>query len=133
MENGLTKRITLFAVTLTSFLTPFDISSVNIALPAIGKEFSMDAVSLGWVSTAYLLASAMFLVPIGRVADIYGRKKIFTVGILIFTVASFSMVLCGSGTIFICLRIVQGFGSAMIFGTGFALLTSVFPAQERGK
>ena len=133
MENGLTKRITLFVVTLAAFLTPFDGSSVNIALPSIGKEFSMDAISLGWVATAYLLASAMFLVPFGRVADIYGRKKIFTIGILIFTAASFSMVLCRSGTMLICLRILQGFGSAMIFGTGVALLTSVFPAQERGK
>jgi len=58
------------------------ISSVNMHFPAIGKEFSMDAVSLGWVSTAYLLASAMFLVPIGRIADIYGRKKLFITGIL---------------------------------------------------
>ncbi len=133
MENGLTKRITLYVVTLTAFLTPFDGSAVNIALPSIGKEFSMDAVSLGWVATAYLLASAMFLVPFGRVADIYGRKKIFTLGIFVFTAASFSMVLCRSGAMLICLRIVQGFGSAMIFSTGVALLISVFPAQERGK
>ena len=133
MEDRLTKRITLIVVTLAAFLTPFDGSSVNIALPSIGKEFSMDALSLGWVATAYLLASAMFLVPMGRVADIYGRKRLFALGILIFTAASFCMVLCTSGTMLICLRIVQGFGSAMIFGTGVALLTSVFPAQERGK
>ncbi len=133
MEDRLMKRVTLFVVTLAAFLTPFDGSAVNIALPSIGKEFSMDAISLGWVTTAYLLASAMFLVPMGRVADIYGRKKLFTLGTLIFTAASFSMVLCASGTMLICLRIVQGFGSAMIFGTGVALLTSVFPAQERGR
>jgi len=133
MEHGLAKRITLFVVTLAAFLTPFDGSAVNIALPSIGKEFSMDAVSLGWVATAYLLASAMFLVPFGRVADIYGRKKVFTLGILVFTAATFSMVLCGSGAMLICLRIAQGFGSAMIFGTGVALLISIFPPQERGK
>ena len=133
MENRLIKRITLFVVTLAAFLVPFDASSVNIALPSIGKEFSMDAIALGWVATAYLLASAMFLVPFGRVADIYGRKKIFITGILIFTAASFSMVLCRSGTMLICFRIIQGIGSAMIFGTGMALLTSIFPAQERGK
>jgi EmrB/QacA subfamily drug resistance transporter len=133
MENRLIKRITLFVVTLAAFLVPFDGSSVNIALPSIGNEFSMDAIALGWVATAYLLASAMFLVPFGRVADIYGRKKIFTTGILIFTAASFSMVLCRSGTMLICFRIIQGIGSAMIFGTSMALLTSIFPAQERGK
>ncbi len=66
---------------MAAFLTPFDGSSVNIALPSIGNEFSMDAISLGWVATVYLLASAMFLVPLGRVADIYGRKKLFTLGV----------------------------------------------------
>jgi len=93
----------------------------------------MDAISLGWVSTAYLLASAMFLVPFGRVADILGRKKFFSFGILVFTAASFSMVLCRSGLMLICLRVLQGTGGAMIFGTGGALLSSVFPPQERGK
>ncbi len=93
----------------------------------------MDAMSLGWASTAYLLASAMFLVPFGRLADIHGRKKIFTIGILLFTAASFSMVLCRSETMLIGFRLLQGIGSAMVYGTGMALLTSVFPAQERGK
>ena len=133
MENGLTKKITLFAVTIAAFLTPFDGSSVIIALPSIGKEFAMDAISLGWVSTAYLLASAMFLVPFGRVADIYGRKRLFAIGILTFTVASFSMLLCRSGMMLISFRVLQGIGGAMIYGSGIALLTSMFPAQERGK
>ena len=133
MENGLIKRTTLFIVTLAAFLTPFDVSSVNIALPSIGREFSMDAIALGLVATVYPLASAIFLVPFGRIADIYGRKKIFIIGILAFTVASFSMVLCRSATMLICFRVFQGIGSAMIFGTGVALLTSIFPPQERGK
>ena len=132
-ESRLVRRIALFISTLTSFLTPFDGSAVNVALPSIGKEFSMDAMSLGWVSTAYLLASAMFLVPFGRVADIHGRKKVFTIGIFLFTAASLSMVLCRSETMLICFRVLQGIGSAMVYGTGMALLTSVFPPQERGK
>ncbi len=133
MEDRLTKRITLFVVTLAAFVTPFGGSAVNIALPSIGKEFSMDAISLGWVSTSYLLASATSLMPSGRIADIYGRKRIFTCGITVFTVTSFLMVLCRSAAMLICLRIVQGIGGAMIFGNGVALLTSVFPAEERGK
>jgi len=133
MQNDLTKRITLLITTVASFLTPFDVSSVNVALPSIGKEFSMDAISLSWVATAYLLASAMFLVPFGRVADIHGRKRIFIIGILTFTVASFSMILSKSAMMLICFRIFQGIGAAMIFGTGVALLTSVFPPQERGR
>ncbi len=133
VESGSVKRITLFSVTLASFITPFDGSSVNIALPSIGKEFSMDAIALEWVSTAYLLASAMFLIPFGRLADIYGRKRLFVIGMLTFVVASFAMVLCRSGATLISFRVLQGIGAAMIFSTGMALLTSVFPNQERGK
>ena len=87
-ENETTKKYALLIATLASFLTPFMGSSVNIALPAIGKEFSMNSVLLSWISTAYLLAVATLLVPFGRIADIYGRKKIFTVGMLIFLVSS---------------------------------------------
>jgi len=133
MDDGLTKRITLLVVTAGAFLTPFDVSSVNVALPSIGREFSMGAISLSWVATAYLLASAIFLVPFGRIADIHGRKKIFTMGILTFTLASFSMVISQSAVVLVVFRIIQGIGAAMLFGTGAALLTSVFPARERGK
>ncbi|NPA39391.1 MAG: MFS transporter [Thermodesulfobacteria bacterium] len=108
-------------------------ASVNIALPAIGKEFSLDAVLLSWVATSYFLATAMFLVPFGKIADIYGRKKIFLYGVLFYT---FSSLLCGlsnSAVMLILFRILQGLGSAMIAGTGIAILTSVFPPRERGK
>jgi EmrB/QacA subfamily drug resistance transporter len=127
------KRIALFIAVLTGFLTPFDLSAVNIALPTIGTEFSMDAVSLGWVATAYLLASAVFLVPFGRIADIYGRKKIFCLGLSIFTIASFFMVFSISPAMIILLRLVQGMGGALIFGTAVAILTSVTPPNDRGK
>jgi len=133
MENpNSVKRITLLVVTVGAFLTPFDASSVNVALPSIGREFSMDAISLGWVAMAYILTSAMFLLPFGRTADIRGRKRIFTAGIVLFTLASLSMVLSGSTAMFLCFRILQGIGAAMMFSTGIALLTSVFPAEERG-
>ena len=82
------KRSALVIVTLASFLAPLMGSSANIALPSMGKEFSMEAVLIGWISTSYLLAAAMFLVPFGSIADIYGRKRVFTYGITIYTVAS---------------------------------------------
>jgi MFS family permease len=72
------KGSALLVASLGSFLTPFMASSINLALPSIGKEFVLDAVLLSWVATIYLLAAAMVLVPLGRIADIYGRKKIFT-------------------------------------------------------
>ena len=127
------KKIALVIAVLTGFLTPFDLSAVNIALPAISSEFSMDAVSLGWVATAYLLASAVFLVPFGRIADIYGRKKIFSLGLFIFTTASLFMAFSLSSAMIISLRVVQGMGGALIFGTAVAILTSVTPPNERGR
>jgi len=133
MSNAVSKRATLLVAAMASFLVPFMGSSVNIALPTIGKEFTMDAVLLGWVATSYLLAAAVFLVPFGRLADIYGRKKIFSCGMLIFTVSSLLSAVSPSVMALISFRILQGIGSAMIFGTGIAILTSVYPAQERGK
>ena len=128
-----TKRSALLVFTLSSFLTPFMGSSVNIALPAMGNDFAIDAVLLSWVATAYLLTAAMFLVPLGRLADIRGRRKIYIVGISTYTLFSFLCGISDSATSLILARIFQGVGSAMIFGTGIAILTSVFPANERGR
>jgi len=118
---------------MSSFLTPFTSSSVNIALPSIGTQLSLNAVALSWVATAYLLAAAAFLIPFGRTADIYGRKKIFRLGIIIDAVASILCAISNSGEWLIVFRALQGVGGAMIFGTGIAILTSVFPAKERGR
>ena len=78
-----------FISTISSFITPFISSAVNVALPSIGKEFNIDAVLLSWVATSYLLAAAMFMVPMGRISDIYGRKRIFVLGLIIFAAKIF--------------------------------------------
>lgn len=132
-HNAVNKSTALLIATLSAFLTPFMGSSMNIALPSIGKELALDAVVLSWVATAYLLAAAMFLVPFGKIADIQGRKKIFTYGIFVYTLASLLCAFSTSALWLIGCRIVQGIGSAMIFGTGVAILTSVFPVGERGR
>ena len=128
-----TKRFVLFVTTLAAFLSPFGISSVNIALPSIGQEFLMDAILLSWVTTAYLLTSAMFPVPFGKIADIYGRKRIFTYGTLTFTLASVGSAISNSAAMLICFRILQGIGAAATYCVGAAILTSVFPSRELGK
>jgi EmrB/QacA subfamily drug resistance transporter len=133
MIDDTTKRVAALVAALSSFLTPFMGSGVNIALPSIGREFSMDAVLLGWVATAYSLVAAMFLIPFGKAGDIYGRKKIFTYGMAVYTLASLLCALATSGGLLIALRVLQGIGSTMIYGTGVAILTSVFPLEERGK
>jgi EmrB/QacA subfamily drug resistance transporter len=133
MTDDTTKRVAAVIAALSSFLAPFMGSSVNIALPSIGHEFSMDAVLLGWVATAYSLVAAMFLIPFGKAGDIYGRKKVFTYGMAVYTLASLLCALATSGGLLIAFRVLQGIGSTMIFGTGVAILTSVFPVEERGK
>ena len=132
-QDKLSKNVILTIAVMTSFLTPFMGSSLNIALPSIGCEFSMDAVSMSWVVSIYLLSSAVFLLPIGRIADIYGRKRILLLGIIAFTLFSFLLAVATSSVWLIVLRALQGLGSAMIFVTGVAILTSAFPARERGR
>jgi EmrB/QacA subfamily drug resistance transporter len=131
-EDKSLQRAALLVTTLSSLLTPMMASAVNIAMPAIAKDFALDAVLLSWVASAYLLATAVLLLPFGRLADIVGRKKIFGWGTALFTVASFLAAVAPTAPLFICARVLQGAGSAMIFGTGIAILTSVFPPQRRG-
>jgi EmrB/QacA subfamily drug resistance transporter len=133
IEDAATKRFALSVTTLTGFLSPFGMSSVNVALPSIGKEFLIGAILLSWVTTAYLLATAVFLVPVGRMADMYGRKRIFTYGILIFTLGSVGCAISTSAVMLVCFRVLQGIGSAAIYPVGMAILTSLFPSRELGK
>jgi EmrB/QacA subfamily drug resistance transporter len=131
--NGVDKRVVLLVAATASFLTPFMATSINIALPSIGKEFSIDAVSLSWITTAYLLAAAMLLVPFGRIADIRGRRKVFLAGMVGYTTVSFLCTLASSETMLITLRALQGGTDALMFGTSTAIVTSVYPAEQRGR
>jgi EmrB/QacA subfamily drug resistance transporter len=131
--NASLKRNALLVSVLSSFLGPFIASSVTIALPQIGSDLSMDAISLSWVATAYLLSAAAFLVPVGRASDIYGRKKIFLWGMVLNNISYILAVFSTSGQMLIFWRIIQGMGISMIFGTGVTIVTSVYPAHERGK
>jgi EmrB/QacA subfamily drug resistance transporter len=127
------KRAVLIVVTVGVFLTAFMGSSTNIALPTIGREFAMDAVLLSWVAMAYTLATAMFLLPFGRLADIYGRKRIFTIGVSGYICASLLVGSSVSSAMLIAARMVQGACAAMMFGTSTAILTSAYPPGERGR
>jgi EmrB/QacA subfamily drug resistance transporter len=93
----------------------------------------MDAVALSWVAMAVLLAAATFLLPFGRIADIYGRKRIFVYGISLYSLAALVLTISPSVAFLISFRVLQGIGAAMIFGTSMAILTSVFPPNERGR
>ncbi|MFZ5978997.1 MAG: MFS transporter [Candidatus Zixiibacteriota bacterium] len=128
-----TKQGALIVATFSSFLGPFMGSSVNVALPSIAAEFSMGAVLMGWVNTAFLLAAATFIIAFGRLGDIYGRKRIFIWGQFFFIISSVLIALSVSGTMLIFSRVIQGFGSSMILATSMPILISVYPPGERGK
>jgi len=127
------RQATLLVTTAGAFFTPFMGASVIIGLPSIGEELAMDAILLGWVATSFLLASAMLLVPVGRIADIYGRKRIFTYGMITFTAASILAAISTSAAMLISSRVLQGIGGAMVYSTAVAILISVFPPEERGR
>ncbi len=128
------KQISILSiVAITSFMGSFLISSVNIALPAIEKSFGLSAVKLSWVITSFLLATAMFLLPVGRWGDLTGIRRVFKTGVIIFTISS---IICGfstSGFWLILFRFIQGIGAAFSSTTGPAILVSAFSPQHRGR
>lgn len=127
------KSALLVVVTATTFMGPFMVSGVNIILPAIGNDFGAGAVLLSWVVNAYLLSTAVMLVPAAKIADMKGRKKIFVSGIGLFTLSTLSIVLAPTIWMVVGLRMLQGVGAAMISTTGIAIVSSVFPLSERGR
>ena len=127
------KKDLLIVGILVSFLTPFVRSSINLALPALANEFDLSAVFLTWISTIYLLVNAILYIPFGRIGDIYGRKRIFQYGLIIFTVSSFISAFSTSGEMFLFIRIFQAIGNAMIFANLNAMISSAFPENERGR
>lgn len=131
--NKTTQRSVLLATTVASFLTAFMGSSLNIALPTIGKEFAMDAILLSWVPLAFTLAAAMLLVPVGRIADICGRRRIFVYGLAASMVSYLLALVAPSGPALIVVRVLQGIGAALMFATSTAILTSSFSPGERGR
>jgi EmrB/QacA subfamily drug resistance transporter len=108
-------------------------SAINIALPSMGKELTMNTISLGWVATAYLLAASLFLLPFGKIADRNGRKMLFLAGIWIFAISALVTGFSVNSLMLITLRFVNGFGAAMIFATALAILTSSYDKSVRGR
>lgn len=123
----------LTAICMAAFLVPFMGVSINLALPELSKELYINADSLHWVATIYLLSSAIFQIPLAKVADIIGRRKIFISGLIVFSTFTLAGAFSTSGTMLIIFRFLSGIGSAMVFGTNMAILTSSIPKNQRGK
>jgi len=132
--NNEVNKTVLLAVTMTAnFMNPLMGAAVVVALPKIGNEFSLDAIEMSWVTMGFLLASAVFLVPFGKVGDMWGRKKLFLYGNIFFTLTTLLCATSFSGIFLISSRVLQGISSAMLSSTSMAIVISAFPPQERGK
>lgn len=129
---GVSKK-QMFPIMLTAFITPFMGSALNLSIPSMSAYFSAGAVSVGWVITAYYLSSTALLIPFGKIADLYGKKKLFLTGILLFGIFSLLSVFAWSIGAVILFRLGQGIGASMIFATNTALVASNFPVSVRGK
>jgi len=124
---------TLIATSVAIFLTSFMTSGLNVAIPFVGREFHADAVLLGWVVNSFLLVLSVFLVPFGRIADIFGLKKIFLWGMIFFTIISAVTIFSNSIVMLIICRSLQGMSCAMVFSTGTALTTATHLGNKRGR
>jgi MFS family permease len=133
MTDARDNRYILVVAALTSFASTLATSAVVVALPVIGEELSLNALQLGWIAQATVLASAIFVLPFGRLADILGIRKVFAMGLVVATVSALLTGLSTSFLMLVSLRVVQGIGFAMVYSTGVALITSSYPLAERGK
>jgi len=116
-----------------AFMTPLDGSIVSVALPVMSPQLHLSFSASIWVQAAYLLAVAVLLIPLGRSADHHGRVHFYLAGVVIFTLGSLAAALSMNGAWLIGSRIVQGVGGALLSATSTAIVTAVFPPQERGR
>ncbi|MBP2662470.1 MAG: major facilitator superfamily 1 [Firmicutes bacterium] len=134
MKLQLTMEKTATVVVMTAyFLTPFMTSAVNLIIPAIGTEFFSQTLLLSWLVTGYSLATAAFLLPFGKLSDIIGRKRVFIIGMFLFSLFTLLSGVAWSIWWMILFRICQGIASAMIYSTGMAIITSIYPPHRRGQ
>jgi EmrB/QacA subfamily drug resistance transporter len=126
------KSWTLVAVCTATFMLLLDITIVNVALPAIQRALDASFSDLQWVVDAYALALATCVLTAGSIADLFGRKRVFLSGIVLFTVASLACGLANDALFLIVARGVQGIGGAMMFATALALISQEFHGKERG-
>ena len=107
-------------------------TAINVALPSIQTEFHLGAVALGWLPLAYVLASAVFILPFGKMGDRLGRRLVFLVGLGVFTIGSMGAVFADSYTPLLLFRVTQGLGGSMIFSTSMAMVALAYPPEKRG-
>lgn len=123
----------LAAMLLVLIMAPLDASAVNIILPVLQQDFHLTIPQVAWVSLSYLVILASFILPIGRIGDLFGFRRLYLLGAVIFTLASLACALAVSFPMLIAARIVQAMGACMLMAISSGITTAIFPAQERGR
>ncbi len=128
------QRTTVLVVSsLANFFMASMAPALNVALPAISRDLGSDTIHLSWMVTAFVLGIAVFCLPFGRLADIIGIKRVFLWGMVLYTVSSTAAAFSVSSTMLIACRAAQGISAGMVVGSSMALITAVYPREERGR
>ncbi|XOQ26552.1 MAG: Spectinomycin tetracycline efflux pump [Mitsuokella multacida] len=122
----------LFIMMMSSFVTPFTSSALTLSLPDIGKAYHASANELGWVLEIFLLVSIVFLLPMGKLADRLGKRRIFFWGTVLFTISSFLCIFTPNMPLLLAARGLQGVAAAMLYATNMSIVALVFPPEKRG-
>ena len=123
---------TLIAVCTAIFMLLLDITVVNVALPDMQRDLDASFAQLQWVVDAYALTLATTVLAAGSLADIFGRRRVFTIGLVLFTAASFACGIANDAGLLITARAVQGVGGGIMFAVSLALLANAFQGRDRG-
>lgn len=122
----------LICVCTGYLLAPMGMAAVNVAIPNMAIDLQASAIKISWLPTVYILASVACMLPVGKIADNYGRKRIFTYGLFLNLIAAVASSMATSIDWILFWRCIQGCAGAMIFGTGMAIISLVVPQKKRG-
>ncbi len=124
--------LTLGSLTFALFMVMLDNTVVNVALPSIRSDLAIGLGELEWIVNAYVLTFAVLLLTGGKLADLFGRRRVFMLGLVVFTVASLGCGLAGSAAVLIGARVLQGVGAALMMPATLSIISATFPPKERG-
>ncbi len=124
--------IALIAVCAGYLIAPMGMAAVNVAIPALAEDLQANAIKVGWLPTIYILSNVALMLPFGKIADNYGRKKVYVLGLALNALAAAMCAIATNIDWVLFWRFIQGASGAMIFGTGVAIITAVAPSNKRG-
>src|SRR5246500_581215 len=127
---GRARWLALTAVSLATLMSYLDNNVVNVALPTIERSLHLSVSGLEWIVSSYLLVLGGLLLVGGRVADVYGRGRMFLAGLVIFTLSSLAAGLAGSAGVLIAARAVQGLGAALVMPSALAIIAATFTSTR---